>query len=181
MHPKHFNSGKYFCKCHGFKLCMGARYLEGYIMDNKSNSNWLRYRTLTWEKILSRSGENPGKYPQESYFAVVRAIQIYWILLQRTTWDTGDSFMGMKKMIRENFFALSFLWKEKKPLTYCRSSKYDADKDGKIVTPESSDVRRRKVHKLSAGECGTDLIQEEGKKIIQLRPLTDAQVRNAWW
>ena len=44
-----------------------------------------------------------GKYPQESYIAVVRAIQSEWIFLQHVTWDTGYGFAGVEKMIREIF------------------------------------------------------------------------------
>ena len=34
-----------------------------------------------------------GKYPQESYTAVVRAIQSEWIFIQSITWDMGDTFI----------------------------------------------------------------------------------------
>ena len=67
---------------------MGARYIGGYIGDNKSKRDWLRERTLTWEKNISRIIETVGKYPQESYAAVVRAIQLEWIFLQCVTWYT---------------------------------------------------------------------------------------------
>ena len=30
-------AGKVFGACHGFRLCTGARYIGGYIGDNKSN------------------------------------------------------------------------------------------------------------------------------------------------
>ena len=60
---------------HGFKVCMGARYLGGYIGDNYYKHDWLIERTLTWEKNISTINKNAGKYPQESYAVVVRAIQ----------------------------------------------------------------------------------------------------------
>ena len=47
--------------------------------------------------------KNHGKYPQESYTEVVRVIQPEWIFLQCVTWDTGDAFAGVDKMIRETF------------------------------------------------------------------------------
>ena len=82
---------------------MGARYLGGYIRENESKRNCLRERTLTWEKNINTISKNAGKYPQESYVAVVRAIQSEWIFLQHVTWDTGDEFTGVEKMILENF------------------------------------------------------------------------------
>ena len=59
----------------GFKVCTGARYLRGYIRDNKSKRNWLRERTLTWKNNIGMIRKTTGKYPQESYAAVARAIQ----------------------------------------------------------------------------------------------------------
>ena len=52
------------------------------------------------EKINTIS-ENAGKYTQESYAVVVCAIQSEWIFLQHVTWDTGDAFAGVEKMIQE--------------------------------------------------------------------------------
>ena len=80
-------------------MFIGARYLGGYIGDNKSKRNCLREFTLTWEKKISTISETVGKYPQESYTTVVRAIQSDWIFLQRVTWDTGDAFAGVEKVI----------------------------------------------------------------------------------
>ena len=54
---------------------MGARYLGGYIGDDESKSDWLRERTLTWEKNINTISKTAGKYPQESYSTVVHAIQ----------------------------------------------------------------------------------------------------------
>ena len=55
------------------------------------------------EKNINTIIKTAGKYTQESYAAVVRAIQSEWIFLQRVTWDTGESFAGAEKMIRESF------------------------------------------------------------------------------
>ena len=52
-----------------------ARYLGRYIKYDDSKSDWLRERTLTWEKNINTVSRTVGKYPQESYAAVVRAIQ----------------------------------------------------------------------------------------------------------
>ena len=44
---------------------------------------------------------------------MVRAIQLEWIFLKRVTWDTGDAFSGVDKMIWETFFPCIFLGKTK--------------------------------------------------------------------
>ena len=44
---------------------------------------------------------------------MVRAIQSEWIFLQRVTWDTGDAFVGVEKMIQENFLYRPFFRKTK--------------------------------------------------------------------
>ena len=88
---------------HGFKVCTGAHYLWGYIGDDKSKRYWLRERTLTWEKNVNTVIKTAGKYPQESYAAVVHAIKLEWIFLKRVTWDTGDTFAVVEKMIRKPF------------------------------------------------------------------------------
>ena len=56
-----------------------------------------------WEKNISTIRKTTGKYPQESYIAVLRVIQPEWVFLQRVTWDTGDTFAGVDKMSRETF------------------------------------------------------------------------------
>ena len=38
-------AGKLFGAHHGFKVFMGARYLGGYIGDDKHKCKWLKYRT----------------------------------------------------------------------------------------------------------------------------------------
>ena len=58
-----------------FRVCLGARYLGGTIGDDKSKRDWLRERTLMWEENISMISKTTGKYPQESYAAVVRTIQ----------------------------------------------------------------------------------------------------------
>ena len=54
---------------------MGAHYLGGYIRYDKYKSDWLRERTLTWEKNIGTISKNARKYPQESYVTVACAIQ----------------------------------------------------------------------------------------------------------
>ena len=70
---------------HGFRVCTGARYLGGYIGDDESKRNWLRERTLTWEKNIKTTRKTVGKHPKESYATVVRAIQSQWIFIQQVT------------------------------------------------------------------------------------------------
>ena len=113
VRPDNIESGKLFGARHGFMVCMGAHYLGGYIKDDNSKRDWLRECTLTWENNISTISETAGKYPQESYAEVIRAIQSEWIFLQRVTWDTGYAFMGVKKMIRETFLPRFFFGKTK--------------------------------------------------------------------
>ena len=54
---------------------MGTRYLGGHIGDDESKHDWLRERTVTWEKNINTIRKTAGKYPQESYAALVRAFQ----------------------------------------------------------------------------------------------------------
>ena len=76
LRPYNIEAGKVSVARHGFKVCKGARYLRGYIMDDKSKCNCMRERTLTWEKNISTIRKIGGKYSQESYAAVVRVIQL---------------------------------------------------------------------------------------------------------
>ena len=73
----------------------GAFYRGGYIGDDESKINWLRECTLIWEKNIVTISKTAGKYPQESYTAVARDIQLDWIFMQRVTWDTGCAFAGL--------------------------------------------------------------------------------------
>ena len=69
-----------------------------------------------------------GKYPQESYAAVARAIQSEWIflqlvtkntvdVLQYVTKNTGDEFVGVDKMFQETFLPRLFFGKSKLSLS----------------------------------------------------------------
>ena len=55
-------------------VCTGACYLGGYIGDDDYKHDWLRKRTLMWERNINTIRETAGKYPQNIYAAVVRAI-----------------------------------------------------------------------------------------------------------
>ena len=111
VRPENLKAGKNFRARHRFKVCAGAHYLGGYIGDNKSKRFCLRERTLVWEKKINMISATARKYRQESYAVVVRAIQSEWIFLQRVTWDTGDAFAGVEKMIQENFLPSLFFGK----------------------------------------------------------------------
>ena len=72
---ENLETGKVLGTCHGFRVCTGTRYIGGYIGDDESKSDWLREHTLIREKNINTINETAGKYPQESYSAVVRVIQ----------------------------------------------------------------------------------------------------------
>ena len=75
MHPNNPEAGKWFVLRHGFKVCMGTRYLGGYIRDNKSKHYWMKECMETLEKNIITIRKTAGKYTQESYSVVVRTIQ----------------------------------------------------------------------------------------------------------
>ena len=113
VHQENIKAVKVFSKRHGFRVRTGTNYFGGYIGNNKFKSNWLRESTLTWERNIKSISETAGKHPQESYAAVVCAIQSEWISIQRATWDTGDSFAGVEKMLHETFLPRIFFGKTK--------------------------------------------------------------------
>ena len=108
VRPENLEAGKEFRACHGFKICTSELYLRGYIGDDKSKRDWMRERTLTWEKNTNTIRKTAGKYPKENYSALVRTIQSAWIFLQRVTWDTGEAFTGVEKIIQETFLPRLF-------------------------------------------------------------------------
>ena len=75
VRPYNLEAGRAFGARHGFRVYTGARYLGDSISNDDSKRDWLRERTLTWEKNINTISETVGKYPQESYAAVVHAIQ----------------------------------------------------------------------------------------------------------
>ena len=88
-----------FGTSHGFKVCTDARYLGDCIGDDDSKRDWIRKRTDNWERNICTIIKTSGKYTQESYAVVVNVIQSEWIFLQHVTWDKGDAFVGVEKMI----------------------------------------------------------------------------------
>ena len=54
---------------------MDARYIGGFIGYNDSKRDWLKKCTQVCEQNIHTISKTMGKYPKESYTAVVRAIQ----------------------------------------------------------------------------------------------------------
>ena len=104
---------KLFDMHHGFKVWTGTCYRGGYIRDDKSQRVFLKERTATYERNICTIIETTGKYTQEIYTTVVRAIQSEWIFIQHITTDTGDAFAGVEKMIWEIFLPCLFSGKTK--------------------------------------------------------------------
>ena len=67
--------------CHGFKVFTGTRYMGVFIGGENSKREWLNDWTSKWEKIICAITKTAGKYPQESYAAVVCVIQPKWIYI----------------------------------------------------------------------------------------------------
>ena len=103
VYPENLETINCFDACQGFQFLTGAHYLQGYIGAGDSKSDCLIEHMLTWEKNIHTISKTAGKYPQESYSAVARVIQLEWIFLQRLTWDTEDTFAGVEKIILETF------------------------------------------------------------------------------
>ena len=64
MHTENLKVGKLFGSLHGFKVCMGARYLGGYIKDDEYKHDWLKNSAETWEQNICNIRKNAGKYTQ---------------------------------------------------------------------------------------------------------------------
>ena len=111
MHLGDLLSGKEFGVCHGFKVCTGTRYLDGFIEDNESKRDWLKYRKSKWETNICAINETTGKYPQNIYSAVVGVIQPGWIILQHVTKDTEHAFTVVEKLLQETFLPHLFFRK----------------------------------------------------------------------
>ena len=52
MNPKNLEVGRLFGQYHGFKVCAGTGYLDGYIRNEKSKGDWLKKRTDKWESDI---------------------------------------------------------------------------------------------------------------------------------
>ena len=64
VHPENLEARNEFGAGHIFKVGTGARYLGSYIGDKDYKIDWMRERTLTWEKNINTISKATGKYPQ---------------------------------------------------------------------------------------------------------------------
>ena len=108
MHPQNLESGEEFRQCHGFKVCTGARYIRGYIRDDKTIGDWLKEIPEKWEREICALRKTTNKYPQERYAAVARVVQLEWIFLQCMTKEMAKDFTGMGKVLQERFLPRIF-------------------------------------------------------------------------
>ena len=75
MHLDNTEAGKVFGMRHEFKV-LWARVLGGYIGYDNSKRDFLRERTLIWEKNIGTIIKTIVKCPQLTYVAVAHAIQL---------------------------------------------------------------------------------------------------------
>ena len=146
---------------------MGAIYFGGYIRDDESKYEWLKERVDTWDQKICTIRKTAGKYPEESYATVVRAIQLEWIFLQNITTNMGDMFAGVETMIQETFFTRILLGNKKTPITHIRIYKYN---DGQAIwlgSPEYSDVSKQEIPKFEMCKHIFDSICDRGRHISQ--------------
>ena len=61
VHLNNLASGKEFGLLHWFKVWMGKLYLGGLIGDDESEREWIKDRTLTWEKHICAITKMAGK------------------------------------------------------------------------------------------------------------------------
>ena len=113
MHTENPESGINFGSSHGFKVCTGAHYIGGYIRDDKSKREWLKDWTEKCWRNIHAFTKISGKYPQESYAAVVCSIQREWIFLQHVIKYLGQAFAGVGKGMQETSLPCAFFGKSK--------------------------------------------------------------------
>ena len=113
MHPENTKARKVFGASHGFKVCTSIRYLGGYIGDDESKREWLKYWMENRERNIYAVTKMAEKYHRESYATVVRAIQSEWKILQLVTKDMEHEFSGVEKVLQETFLPRLFLGKSK--------------------------------------------------------------------
>ena len=64
VHPNKLAAGKEFGLCNSFKVYKGTCYLGGFIGDDKSKRNLLKYWTIMWEKTFMRSPKRRVNIPR---------------------------------------------------------------------------------------------------------------------
>ena len=65
VHLDNLAAGESFVLSHMFKVFTGARYMSGFIGDEKSKREWLKCRTSKWEGKFCAVTNMAGKCPQE--------------------------------------------------------------------------------------------------------------------
>ena len=70
-----------------------------FIRDEDYKCGWMIENIETWQNNMNMISKTEGKYPQESYAAVVRALSLEWIFIQCITNNTGDTFAGVEKIL----------------------------------------------------------------------------------
>ena len=91
---------------------MGARYLGGYIGDDKTKCDWLKECVEKYEWNNCALRKTFDKYPQYSYAAVSPAVQAEWIFLKRVMKDTEQLFTGIEKVLLEKNLPCLFYGKQ---------------------------------------------------------------------
>ena len=103
MHPENLKAGKRFGASSRFKVCTGARYLGGYIGNEKSKCEWLKDRTEKWGRNIHAIAKMAvGNYTHQSSTMVISVIQSECIFLKRVTKDTGQAFVGLEKFMQQD-------------------------------------------------------------------------------
>ena len=64
MHNQNLEAGEEIGQRHGFKVCMGARYIEVYIEDDKTKGHWLKERKEKREREICALRKTTNKCPQ---------------------------------------------------------------------------------------------------------------------
>ena len=76
LHLKNLEAEELFGVHHGFAVCTGAHSLGKYIRDDKSKGGWLKTQKNKWDRNICAVTNTTGKFTEESYTAVVHAIQL---------------------------------------------------------------------------------------------------------
>ena len=63
----------------GLNFAQAHATLVDLLGTSSTQHDWLKECTHPWKRNIHKIGETTGKYPQESYDAVVRSIQSEWM------------------------------------------------------------------------------------------------------
>ena len=75
VHPPNLESGEEFVQGCGFKVCTDARSLGGYIEDDKTKGDCVKYCMEKWDGYIRAISKRADKYPQDIYAAGAGAVQ----------------------------------------------------------------------------------------------------------